>query len=44
MMDFKGMFVFEVVEKDPDYFLECGMEWDPETGVIHLDVANIYMK
>ena len=32
MLDFKA--VFDVVEKDPDYFLGCAIEWDPETGVI----------
>jgi hypothetical protein len=38
MLDFKS--VFEVVEKDPDYFLGCAIEWDPETGVIQLDVSK----
>jgi hypothetical protein len=41
MLDFKG--VFEVVEKDPDYFLGCAIEWDPETGVIQLD-ASKYLR
>ncbi len=35
ILDFKS--VFEVVEKDPDYFLGCAIEWDSETGVIQLD-------
>ena len=38
MLDFKG--VFEVVEKDPDYFIGCEIEWDPETGVIQLDSSK----
>jgi hypothetical protein len=41
MLDFKS--VFEVVEKDPDYFLGCAIEWDPETGVIQLD-ASKYLR
>ena len=41
MIDFKG--AFEVVEKDPDYFLGCAIEWDPETGVIQLD-ASKYLR
>ncbi len=41
MLNFKG--VFEVVEKDPDYFLGCAIEWDPETGVIQLD-ASKYLR
>jgi len=28
---------FNVLEKDPDYFLGCAIEWDPVTGVIKLD-------
>jgi hypothetical protein len=41
MLDFKN--AFEVVEKDPDYFLGCAIEWDPETGVIQLD-ASKYLR
>ncbi len=40
-MDFKD--AFDVVEKDPDYFLGCVIEWDPETGVIQLD-ASKYLR
>jgi len=32
MVDFKVE--FNVLEKDPDYFLGCAFEWDPITGVI----------
>ena len=35
MVDFKVE--FNVLEKDPDYFLGCAIEWDPVTGVIKLD-------
>jgi len=35
MVDFKV--AFNVLEKDPDYFLNCAIEWDPITGVIKLD-------
>jgi len=28
---------FNVLEKDPDYFLGCAIEWDPNTGIIKLD-------
>jgi hypothetical protein len=38
MQDFKK--AFDVVEKDPDYFLGCAIEWDPETGVIKLDASK----
>ena len=38
MLDFKK--AFDVVEKDPDYFLGCAIEWDPETGVIKLDTSK----
>jgi len=31
MVDFKV--AFDVLEKDPDYFLGCAIEWDPITGV-----------
>jgi hypothetical protein len=41
MLDFKD--AFDVVEKDPDYFLGCAIEWDPETGVIQLD-ASKYLR
>jgi hypothetical protein len=41
MQDFKK--AFDVVEKDPDYFLGCAIEWDPETGVIKLD-ASKYLR
>jgi hypothetical protein len=41
MLDF--MKAFDVVEKDPDYFLGCAIEWDPETGVIKLD-ASKYLR
>ena len=41
MTDFKG--AFDVVEKDPDYFLGCAIEWDPESGVIQLD-ASKYLR
>jgi hypothetical protein len=41
MLDFKN--AFEVGEKDPDYFLGCAIEWDPETGVIQLD-ASKYLR
>ena len=41
MLDFKAS--FDVVEKDPDYFLGCAIEWDPETGVIQLD-ASKYLR
>ena len=41
MTDFKS--AFDVVEKDPDYFLGCAVEWDPETGVIQLD-ASKYLR
>ena len=41
MIDFKS--AFDVVEKDPDYFLGCAVEWDPETGVIQLD-ASKYLR
>ena len=37
-MDFKG--AFDVVERDPDYFLACSIEWDPESGVIQLDTSK----
>jgi hypothetical protein len=42
MLDFKS--VFEVVEKDPDYFLGCAIEWDSETGVIQLDTSKYLRK
>jgi hypothetical protein len=29
-----------VVEKDPDYFLGCEIEWDSETDVIQLDLSK----
>jgi len=35
MVDFKV--AFNVLEKDPDYFLGCAIEWDPVTDVIKLD-------
>jgi len=35
MVDFKV--AFNVLEKDPDYFLGCAIEWDLITGVIKLD-------
>jgi len=35
MADFKAD--FQVLEKDPDYFLGCAIEWDPITSVIKLD-------
>jgi len=35
MVDFKVE--FNVLEKDPDYFLGCAIEWDPISGVIKLD-------
>jgi len=35
MVDFKA--AFNVLEKDPDYSLECAIEWDPITGIIKLD-------
>jgi len=35
MVDFKAE--INVLEKDPDYFLGCAIEWDPITGVIKLD-------
>jgi len=35
MVDFKV--VFNVLEKDPDYFLGCAIECDPITSVIKLD-------
>jgi hypothetical protein len=38
MLEFKR--AFDVVEKDPDYFLGCAIEWDPETGVIQLDASK----
>ena len=38
MTDFKG--AFDVDEKDPDYFLGCTIEWDPESGVIQLDASK----
>ena len=41
MLDFKK--AFDVVEKDPDYFLGCAIEWDQETGVIKLD-ASKYLR
>ena len=41
MLDFKR--AFDVVEKDPDRFLGCAIEWDPETGVIRLD-ASKYLR
>lgn len=41
MTDFKH--AFDVVEKDPDYFLGCAIEWDPETGIIQLD-ASKYLR
>jgi len=41
MIDFKN--AFDVVEKDPDYFLGCAVEWDPVTGVIQLD-ASKYLR
>ena len=41
MLDFQK--AFDVVEKDPDYFLGCAIEGDPETGVIKLD-ASKYLR
>ena len=41
MIDFKN--AFDVVEKDPDYFLGCAVEWDPVTGIIQLD-ASKYLR
>jgi len=41
MLNFKK--AFDVVEKDPDYFLGCVIEWDQETGVIKLD-ASKYLR
>jgi len=35
MVNFKA--AFNVLEKDPDYFLGCAIEWDPITGIIKLD-------
>jgi len=29
-----------VLEKDPDCFLDCAIEWDPITGVIKFDPAK----
>jgi len=31
---------FNVLEKDPDYFLGCAIEWDPITRVIKLDLGK----
>jgi len=42
MVDFKAE--FNVLEKDPDYFLGCAIEWDPITSVIKLDRGNICAK
>jgi hypothetical protein len=36
----QGIILLKVVEKDPDYFLGCAIEWDPETGVIQVDVSK----
>ena len=41
MKDFKKD--FDVIEKDPDYFLGCAIHWDPETGTIELD-ASKYLR
>jgi len=38
MVDFKVG--FNVLEKDPHYFLCCAIEWDPITSVIKLDPAG----
>ena len=35
MVDFKA--TFNELEKDPEYFLGCAIEWDPITGIIKLD-------
>jgi len=35
---------FNVLEKDPDYFLGCAIEWDPITGVIKLDRRKYLRK
>jgi hypothetical protein len=40
MIDRRDSDDVEVVEKDPDYFLGCVIEWDSETGVIQLDVSK----
>jgi hypothetical protein len=34
MLDLKK--AFDVVEKDPDYFLGCALEWDLPIRVCHL--------
>jgi hypothetical protein len=41
MKDFKRD--FDVIEKDPDYFLGCAIHWDSETGIIELD-ASKYLR
>jgi hypothetical protein len=38
MMDFKSNFDLE--EKEPDYFLGCGIMQDLETGKIQLDPSS----
>ena len=38
MADFKRD--FDVLEKDPDYFLGCTIEWDEKTSVISLDPSK----
>jgi hypothetical protein len=42
MMDFKSKFDLE--EKEPDYFLGCGITQDLETGKIHLDPSKYIRK
>ena len=42
MVDFKAE--FNVLEKDPNYFLGCPIEWDPSTGVIKLDPGNYLLN
>ena len=41
MKDFKSSFA--VLEKDPDYFLGCAIEWDAESGIISID-ASKYLR
>ena len=31
---------FDVLEKDPDFFLECSIEWNEETSIISLDPSK----
>jgi len=42
MVDFKVE--FNVLQKDPDHFLGCAIEWDPITSVIKLDPGKYLLE